>query len=207
MKSLLVLRVDPFLQASHCVCIICTYVCVMWACSYCPFSKAALWFVLLSLLQSAEIPMEEGMHHFAVSGRGFAVITEHFPQLLQKVQTQTRPSWCLGMSAFILLWYSSVFSPHGGAAARTKSHCVCSHGSRPEDSAGGDPAGRWVSFFLYFHLFPFSKLCYSTLICLLPSSYIVGMCGDGANDCGVSMDHTNWGCSSPLTLCQIMYFS
>lgn len=31
---------------------------------------------------------QEPSFHFAVSGKAFAVITEHFPQLLQKVQTR-----------------------------------------------------------------------------------------------------------------------
>lgn len=46
-------------------------------------------------LQTVAIHVDEGLFdtrepsfHFAVSGKAFAVITEHFPQLLQKV---TRP--------------------------------------------------------------------------------------------------------------------
>lgn len=31
---------------------------------------------------------QEPSFHFAVNGKAFTVITEHFPQLLQKVQTQ-----------------------------------------------------------------------------------------------------------------------
>lgn len=31
---------------------------------------------------------QEQSFHFAVSGKAFAVITEHFPQLLQKVRTR-----------------------------------------------------------------------------------------------------------------------
>lgn len=34
-----------------------------------------------------QVAPREQNYHFAVSGRAFAVITEHFPQLVQKVQT------------------------------------------------------------------------------------------------------------------------
>ena len=32
--------------------------------------------------------LQEQSYHFAVSGKAFAVITEHFPHLVQKVKTQ-----------------------------------------------------------------------------------------------------------------------
>lgn len=60
---------------------------------------ASLFFFLRlsSCFQTVEISLEEGLYdeqlaqqdqsyHFAVSGRDFAVITEHFPQLVQKVK-------------------------------------------------------------------------------------------------------------------------
>lgn len=57
--------------------------------------KTDSWF----LLQTVNINLEDGIHdkhqnqqeqsyHFAVSGRAFAVIMEHFPQLVQKVSAQ-----------------------------------------------------------------------------------------------------------------------
>lgn len=55
-----------------------------------------------SVLQMVVINMEdevedkrpderEQTYHFAMSGRAFAVITEHFPQLVQKVPTRLTP--------------------------------------------------------------------------------------------------------------------
>lgn len=81
------------------------------------------------------------MYHFALNGRAFAVITEHFPQLIQKVLscfcTLTR---CFAFLASVVVM--TFFLPHGGAAARAKSHRVRTHGARPEDPAGGGPAGH-----------------------------------------------------------------
>lgn len=64
------------------------------------FSRKLLYFFLLRLssrVQTVEISLEEGVYdeqltqqdqsyHFALSGRAFAVITEYFPQLVQKVR-------------------------------------------------------------------------------------------------------------------------
>lgn len=45
---------------------------------------------LSSVLLQVEINLEEQQnYHFAVSGRAFSVILEHFPDLLQKVNSNT----------------------------------------------------------------------------------------------------------------------
>ncbi|XP_037837958.1 probable cation-transporting ATPase 13A3 isoform X2 [Kryptolebias marmoratus] len=98
--------------------------------------------------QSAEVTVEEGAHHFAVSGKAFAVITEHFPQLLQKLTLR-----------------ATVFAR---MAPDQKTQLV-------EILQGID--------------------------------YIVGMCGDGANDCGalkrahsgISLSELEASVASPFT--------
>ncbi|KAK5624237.1 hypothetical protein CRENBAI_000055 [Crenichthys baileyi] len=98
--------------------------------------------------QTAHINMEEDMYHFAVNGRAFAVITEHFPQLIQKLALR-----------------STVFAR---MAPDQKTQLV-------EILQGID--------------------------------YIVGMCGDGANDCGalkrahsgISLSELEASVASPFT--------
>ncbi|XP_041848724.1 probable cation-transporting ATPase 13A3 isoform X2 [Melanotaenia boesemani] len=98
--------------------------------------------------QTTEINLEEGAYHFAVSGRAFAVITEHFPQLVQK-----------------LVLRATVFA----------------------------------------RMAPDQK---TQLVEILQSiDYIVGMCGDGANDCGalkrahsgISLSELEASVASPFT--------
>ncbi|XP_061588580.1 polyamine-transporting ATPase 13A3-like isoform X2 [Cololabis saira] len=98
--------------------------------------------------QTAEINLEEGTYHFALSGRTFAVITEHFPHLVQK-----------------LVLKGTVFAR---MAPDQKTQLV-------EILQGID--------------------------------YIVGMCGDGANDCGalkrahsgISLSELEASVASPFT--------
>uniref|UniRef100_A0A3P9K362 Polyamine-transporting ATPase 13A3 n=1 Tax=Oryzias latipes TaxID=8090 RepID=A0A3P9K362_ORYLA len=98
--------------------------------------------------QAAEIAVEEGPYHFALSGRGFAVITEFFPQLMHKLALKT-----------------TVFA----------------------------------------RMAPEQK---TQLVEVLQSmDYIVGMCGDGANDCGalkrahsgISLSELEASVASPFT--------
>ncbi|XP_020566425.1 probable cation-transporting ATPase 13A3 isoform X3 [Oryzias latipes] len=98
--------------------------------------------------QTAEIAVEEGPYHFALSGRGFAVITEFFPQLMHKLALKT-----------------TVFA----------------------------------------RMAPEQK---TQLVEVLQSmDYIVGMCGDGANDCGalkrahsgISLSELEASVASPFT--------
>ncbi|MEQ2243969.1 hypothetical protein ILYODFUR_012327, partial [Ilyodon furcidens] len=98
--------------------------------------------------QTAHINMEEDMYHFAVNGRAFAVITEHFPQLIQKLALR-----------------STVFA----------------------------------------RMSPDQK---TQLVEILQGiDYIVGMCGDGANDCGalkrahsgISLSELEASVASPFT--------
>ncbi|XP_028284295.1 probable cation-transporting ATPase 13A3 isoform X2 [Parambassis ranga] len=98
--------------------------------------------------QTVEINLDEGMYHFAVSGRAFAVITEHFPQLVQK-----------------LVLRATVFA----------------------------------------RMAPDQK---TQLVEVLQSiDYTVGMCGDGANDCGalkrahsgISLSELEASVASPFT--------
>ncbi|KAM4728657.1 polyamine-transporting ATPase 13A3-like isoform 2-T2 [Anableps anableps] len=98
--------------------------------------------------QTAQISMEEEMYHFAVNGRAFAIITEHFPQLIQKLALR-----------------ATVFAR---MAPDQKTQLV-------EILQGID--------------------------------YIVGMCGDGANDCGalkrahsgISLSELEASVASPFT--------
>ncbi|MEQ2279041.1 hypothetical protein AMECASPLE_005382 [Ameca splendens] len=98
--------------------------------------------------ETAHINMEEDMYHFAVNGRAFAVITEHFPQLIQKLALR-----------------STVFA----------------------------------------RMSPDQK---TQLVEILQGiDYIVGMCGDGANDCGalkrahsgISLSELEASVASPFT--------
>ncbi|XP_047446423.1 polyamine-transporting ATPase 13A3-like isoform X2 [Mugil cephalus] len=98
--------------------------------------------------QTVEINLEEGMYHFAVSGRAFAVIAEHFPQLVPKLMVR-----------------ATVFA----------------------------------------RMAPDQK---TQLVEVLQSiDYIVGMCGDGANDCGalkrahsgISLSELEASVASPFT--------
>ncbi|KAM4551196.1 polyamine-transporting ATPase 13A3-like isoform 1-T1 [Odontesthes bonariensis] len=98
--------------------------------------------------QTTEINLEEGTYHFSVSGRAFAVITEHFPHLVQK-----------------LVLRATVFA----------------------------------------RMAPDQK---TQLVEILQSmDYIVGMCGDGANDCGalkrahsgISLSELEASVASPFT--------
>ncbi|XP_027875421.1 probable cation-transporting ATPase 13A3 isoform X3 [Xiphophorus couchianus] len=98
--------------------------------------------------QTAQILVEEEMYHFALNGRAFAVITEHFPQLIQKLALR-----------------ATVFAR---MAPDQKTQLV-------EVLQGID--------------------------------YIVGMCGDGANDCGalkrahsgISLSELEASIASPFT--------
>ncbi|XP_032421299.1 probable cation-transporting ATPase 13A3 isoform X3 [Xiphophorus hellerii] len=98
--------------------------------------------------QTAQILVEEEMYHFALNGRAFAVITEHFPQLIQKLALR-----------------ATVFAR---MAPDQKTQLV-------EVLQGID--------------------------------YIVGMCGDGANDCGalkrahsgISLSELEASVASPFT--------
>ncbi|XP_054889379.1 polyamine-transporting ATPase 13A3-like isoform X2 [Poeciliopsis prolifica] len=98
--------------------------------------------------QTAQILVEEEMYHFALNGRTFAVITEHFPQLMQKLALR-----------------ATVFAR---MAPDQKTQLV-------EILQGID--------------------------------YIVGMCGDGANDCGalkrahsgISLSQLEASVASPFT--------
>ncbi|XP_021171298.2 probable cation-transporting ATPase 13A3 isoform X2 [Fundulus heteroclitus] len=98
--------------------------------------------------QTAQISVEEATYHFAVNGRAFAVITEHFPQLIQKLALR-----------------ATVFAR---MAPDQKTQLV-------EILQGID--------------------------------YIVGMCGDGANDCGalkrahsgISLSELEASVASPFT--------
>uniref|UniRef100_A0A3B3VM82 ATPase 13A3 n=1 Tax=Poecilia latipinna TaxID=48699 RepID=A0A3B3VM82_9TELE len=98
--------------------------------------------------QGAQILVEDEMYHFALNGRAFAVITEHFPQLIQKLALR-----------------ATVFAR---MAPDQKTQLV-------EILQGID--------------------------------YIVGMCGDGANDCGalkrahsgISLSELEASVASPFT--------
>ncbi|XP_070775193.1 polyamine-transporting ATPase 13A3-like [Enoplosus armatus] len=98
--------------------------------------------------QTVEVNLEEEVYHFAVSGRAFAVITEHFPQLVQKLALR-----------------ATVFAR---MAPDQKTQLV-------EVLQGID--------------------------------YTVGMCGDGANDCGalkrahsgISLSELEASVASPFT--------
>nr|XP_054590406.1 polyamine-transporting ATPase 13A3 isoform X3 [Nothobranchius furzeri] len=98
--------------------------------------------------QTAEINVDEEAYHFAVSGRAFTVITEHFPELLQKLSLR-----------------ATVFAR---MAPDQKTQLV-------EVLQGMD--------------------------------YTVGMCGDGANDCGalkrahggISLSELEASVASPFT--------
>lgn len=119
---------------------------------------------------------QEPNYHFAVSGKAFAVINEHFPLLLKKVQTQPPTHRCtfrfcpnphvmtMGTSRrffnnYIIILFMipcedhgccNSFSPHGGASACSERDRVCSDDPRPEDPAGGSTAGHRVSLLFIF---------------------------------------------------------
>ncbi|PWA17582.1 hypothetical protein CCH79_00011217, partial [Gambusia affinis] len=114
--------------------------------------------------QTAQILVEEEMYHFALNGRAFAVITEHFPQLIQKVPSIVM-TFSSHMVALQLALRATVFAR---MAPDQKTQLV-------EILQGID--------------------------------YIVGMCGDGANDCGalkrahsgISLSELEASVASPFT--------
>lgn len=83
-------------------------------------------------MQEVEIGVEDGpeeqktmeKYHFAMSGKSFAVITEHFPDLLQKVRTSMHHLFIC--SAVVLFNKSGMCSVRGKLDGSKKSPEYCS---------------------------------------------------------------------------------
>ena len=122
----------------------------------------------------------EPMVHLVVDGQSFATVLQHCPELLPRVSG----------------WGHLEVGPSGGGvltlvpcAAAGEGDSVCADVSSAEAAVGGTTAGHRVSQ---------RPLLISwgggvTVLRLL-YRYNVAMCGDGANDCGVSGSYRSCSC-------------
>ncbi|XP_069568613.1 polyamine-transporting ATPase 13A3-like isoform X2 [Brachyistius frenatus] len=153
--------------------------------------------------QTVEINLDEGVYHFAVSGRAFSVIAENFPHLVQKVlarlQTYKRQNIQSGIrfkSALKLhrAYFTDIQTLHRWLNAHCFSYSP--HMGALQLVLRGTVFARMA---------PDQK---TQLVEVLQSiDYTVGMCGDGANDCGalkrahsgISLSELEASVASPFT--------
>lgn len=85
----------------------------------------------------------QSLYHFAMNGKSFGVIEEHFPDMLQKVplhyaRTYKFTCCCSSIYAHFFFFFPCLL-------ARVARHRFCQNGPGPENPTCGDAAGSGVS--------------------------------------------------------------
>ena len=138
----------------------------------------------LLLYQENLDPPLGGVYHLVVDGKSFAVIREHCPEVMERVSTQNSKT-----PVSVICCYGDCCTCILLLVAAGERDSVCSNVTRSEGPVGVSPHGHWVCV---LYCAPLLKECLplvtKTFIynACINSSYGVAMCGDGANDCGVS---------------------